>query len=519
MTVQKSNAANTKNNRPLESIDETWSKPLDTSLKTNVQTMLYLTGQCKDVVVRFIHFGQVQCAVIYIEGLIDTTTVNQWIMQLSDTEMNRGNADTNALESVYQFASSVGKTTLAETLDHIWSLAVEGSTLILMEGYNQAIASSTAGGEQRGIEEPSTQTVIRGPKEGFTESLGTNIALLRRRIKSRNMRVEGIVVGKQTKTQVVLIYLEGIANPSIVGEVRKRVNQIDTDSILDSSYIEQFIEDSVFTLFPTTLSTERPDTASASLLDGQFVLLVDGSPFAIVAPVTFFKYFHASEDYFQRVHIASFLRMLRFGAYLLSVFLPSLYIAITTYHQEMLPTTLLISLAAQREGTPFPALVEAFIMEIIFELLREAGVRMPRAIGPAISIVGALVLGQAAVEAGLVSAAMVIVVSLTAISNFVLPNVEISATTRLIRFLLMLLAGTLGLYGIFAGSMVLAIQMVSLRSFGVPYVMPLAPLIIPNLKDTFVRFPIWSMRKRPKGIAKGNTTRQGKHQKPEPPES
>jgi spore germination protein KA len=368
------------------------------------------------------------------------------------------------------------------------------------------------------VEEPQSQTVIRGPKEGFTENIRTNTALIRRKIKSPDLWIINRKIGRQTQTDVSVMYLHGIADEKIVNEILQRLDRIDTDSILESGYIEEFIQDRTFTPFPTITNTERPDAVAGAVLEGKVAILVDGTPFVLIAPITIFKLFQSSEDYYQKHDIATFLRLLRMVSFVISMLLPSLYIAITTFHQQMLPTLLLISLAAQREGVPFPALVEAFAMEITFEVLREAGVRMPRAIGSAISIVGALVLGQAAVQAGLVSAAMVIIVSFTAIASFVAPSISISNSARLLRFGFMILAATLGLFGIIAGMIAVLIHLSGLRSFGIPYLVPVAPFIPSDQKDTLIRVPWWAMKRRPRLINTQNVTRQSKNLKPSPSE-
>ncbi|MDF2723570.1 MAG: GerA spore germination protein, partial [Paenibacillus sp.] len=266
--------------------------------------------------------------------------------------------------------------------------------------------------------------------------------------------------------------------------------------------------------FPTIYNTERPDVIAAELLEGKVAILVDGTPFVLVVPALFISFMHSAEDYYQRADISSLLRILRFIGLFISLLAPSLYIAITTFHQEMLPTQLLIGLSSQREGVPFPAFVEAVMMEIVFEVLREAGLRMPRAVGQAVSIVGTLVIGQAAVEAGIVSAAMVIVVSITAISSFIFPAVNMSIAIRMMRFPLMGLAGSLGLFGVFLGIIALLLHMCSLRSFGVPYMTPFAPYIQDDLKDTIIRAPLWLMRKRPRLTSRQNPIRQKKQSHP-----
>ncbi|WP_308530948.1 spore germination protein [uncultured Paenibacillus sp.] len=495
--------------------------PLSSQLEDNLASLRDAAHKRSDMVIRSFHVppaNQMDYALVYIEGLVDLTSINESLLRPLMTVLSAQDGDSaQRFAAIQNCASAAGPAVIVEDMESLWQQLMQGGTVILADGYPQAVASGTSGGERRSIAEPTTQNVIRGPKEAFTESLRTNTSLISRRLKSPNLRIQNNIIGEQTQTNVSILYLEGIADASVVREIQERLERIQTDGILEGGYIEEMIEDATLSPFPTIFNTERPDAVTAGLLEGQIAIVVDGSPFVLLAPVTFFTFFESSEDYYQRFYIASFLRLLRFGAFFVSLLLPSLYIAVTTYHPEMLPTTLLVSLVAQREGVPLPALIEAFLMEMTFEVLREAGVRMPKAIGSAISIVGALVLGQAAVEAGLISAAMVIIVSFTAISNFVIPSPNLSVTVGLIRFSLMLLGGTLGLYGVMVGLMLLCIHLASIRSFGVPYLMPVAPLIWSNLKDVFIRFPLWNMRTRPDGIAGKNRIRQKKFLKPQPP--
>ena len=306
------------------------------------------------------------------------------------------------------------------------------------------------------------------------------------------------------------MYIKGIANDKIVAEVKERLNRINIDSILGSGYIEQLIEDQTWTTFPTTYHSERPDTVTSHLLEGRVAIIVDGTPFVITVPAIFIQFFQAADDYYSRFDISTGVRLLRILAFLIAIIGPSVYIAATTFHQEMIPTTMAIAIAAQRENVPFPAFVEALIMEVVFEILREAGLRLPRAVGQAVSIVGALVIGQAAVQAGFVSPVMVIVVSITAIANFSTPVFAMAIAARLIRFVLMGLASLLGFYGVMLGIMFMTIHLCSLRSFGIPYMMPIAPFNLSNQQDAFVRFPIWAIKNRPMFISKGNMKRTGK---------
>ncbi|MFK7696548.1 spore germination protein [Paenibacillus sp. HJGM_3] len=499
--------------------------PISTELESNIESLHSRLGASPDIVIRIMDPASgcadgVRFAFVYLDGLVDTASVNYMIGELSkriQSELPELGSPDVFFRFLKDQALAVGGLKEARTLEDVFSCLFNGSTAILLDGSTIALTADTVGGSMRAVEEPSSQTVVRGPKEGFTENVRTNMALLRRKIKSPDLRFDVKIIGSNTQTSVAVAYLQGVAKAKVVAEIHKRLDSIETDSILESGYIEEFIQDSTFSPFPTVQDTERPDAAAAAILEGQIVIIVDGTPFVLMAPVTFFKFFQSSEDYYQRHDISTFLRIIRYSSFFLTLLLPSLYIAITTFHQEMLPTTLLISLAAQREGVPFPALFEAMLMEVTFDVLREAGVRMPRVIGPAISIVGALVLGQAAVQAGLVSGAMVIVVSFTAIANFVIPAISMANAARLIRFTLMILAATLGLFGIMSGLMVLLIHMAGLRSFGVPYLMPVAPFVRGNLKDVFIRVPWWGMNTRPKGLT-SNKVRQKPNQKPAPPQ-
>lgn len=497
-------------------------QPISVNLTSNVEWLNNELGNSSDVVVRtFIDTAsRMEGVIIYIDHMVDQQTVNHMIVQpiLSEIGANSNLSQSDWMELLKNKAISVGRIKDVQTLDEAITQLLDGNTVIFLQGYQVAISASSAGGEKRPVEEPSSQTVIRGPKDCFTENIDTNLSLIRRRIKSPLLRIEFRQIGRQTKTRIAVLYLKGIAKDGVVKEVMTRIDRIDTDSILDSEYIEEYIQDATFTPFPTILNTERPDAASASLLEGQFVVVVDGSPFVLIAPVTFNRFFQSSEDYYQQFDIATFLRILRYLAFFISMILPSLFIALTTVHQEMLPSILMISLAAQREGVPFPAIVEALLMEVTFELLREAGVRMPRAIGPAISIVGALVLGQAAVQAGIVSAALVIVVSFTAITNFVIPAIEMGNAARLIRFVMMILAATLGLFGILCGLTIILVHLASLRSFGIAYLTPFSPFTWSDWKDVFLRLPRWSMKKRPLDVSSGdNRIRQASNQGPKVP--
>lgn len=494
------------------------SELIDPSLSITRAALLKVMGNSPDFVLRDFtgNTGSDHLlSVCYLEGLTDTALLTDLLEGII-----KGLAcppEFTAEHTAVTFFKNIlpaGNLALIRSHQQIYQALLTGSAVIIVDKLPSALAVSLAGGERRSVEEPTSQTVIRGPKEGFTEEIATNITLIRRKIRTTGLRFDSHTIGEVTQTKVIVVYIDQIAKPEVVKEVNKRLKAIRTDSILESGYIEEFIQDAPLSVFPTMLNTERPDTVAGSLLDGQVAILTDGTPFALVAPVTFFNFFQTPEDYYQRYDISSFLRIIRMISFFVSLLLPSLFIALTTFQQEMIPTTLLVTLAAQRESSPFPALLEALIMELTFEVIREAGVRMPRAIGPAISIVGALVIGQAAVEAGLVSGAMVIVVSFTAISNFVIPYFTMATSVRLLRFILMILAGTLGLFGILVGVIPMLAHLVSLQSFGVSYMTPYSPFYKSNMKDLLIRVPWWAMKTRPHTKSGANRTRQAPHQYP-----
>jgi spore germination protein KA len=499
-------------------------EPLHDKLPFNLQTIKETTGYSSDIVFRIVRVGQnpeVKVAIVYTDGLVDNQTVNDCLIEslLNDPDMQKQISPQQALSMIEGNVVSVGGVKIVNNWPELFLSLMSGETIILIDGISEAVCVSTKGGDKRSIQEPSTQISLRGPRDGFTESIRTNTAMVRRRIKNPYLWLETMKIGKVTQTDVAIMYINGIVNEEIVEEVKKRLKRINIDSILESGYIEQLIEDQTFTTFPTIYHTERPDVVAANLLEGRVAIFVDGTPFVLIAPALFIQFFQAVEDYYARFDIATALRFLRVLIFFISLVAPAVYISATTFHQEMIPTLLVIAIAAQREAVPFPAFVEALIMEVTFEILREAGIRLPRAVGQALSVVGAIVIGQAAIQAGIVSPAMVIIVSITAIASLATPAFSIAISARLIRFLLMFLAAGFGFYGVIIGVMIMIIHLCSLRSFGVPYMAPLAPFIPSNSGDTIFRVPTWAFKERPRLISQKNIVRQGKHQRPGPPNS
>ncbi|NEU30953.1 hypothetical protein GN156_09205 [bacterium LRH843] len=415
----------------------------------------------------------------------------------------------NLIDFYKEHYIAIGELTEVNDIQALYGAVLSGDSVFLIDGETKGLSFGTKGWESRSIMEPTTQTVIRGPRESFTENLRTNTALIRRRIKSPNLWMETKTIGKQTRTTIVLMYLNGTVNPKVVDEIKQRLDLVNVDGVFDSGMVEELIGDAPLSPFPTAFTdSERPDSVASSILEGRVAMVVDGSPFVLLAPTAFTQFFQSAEDYYQRFYVASTLRLLRFLCVFISLLGLPVYIAIGSFHQEMLPTPLLNSIAAQREGVPFPGVVEVFFLAGSFEILREAGVRMPRAIGAAVSIVGGLVLGTSAVEAGFVSASMVIVVAIVALADFVSPAVSMSNTIKLFRYLLLIFAASFGMYGIAIGLVAIVLHLCSLRSFGVPYMTPIGPFDLSDQKDTFVRFPQWAHALRPFLIGRKNPIRE-----------
>lgn len=486
-------------------------------LKGNLEKIQHQLGNSSDIIIREIRIGKdesIKAAIIYTDGLTDTTSMQQFIMKTlmmdfsNIKEEEKLDNQQNLIELLKDIALAVGEIKDVIDFDSLYSSLLSGDTIFLIDDFDQGLIVGNKKWEERGVTEPASQTVVRGPREGFSENLRINTALVRRKIKDPNLWIETKVIGTSTKTDVAIMYINGIVDEKIVKEVNSRLDRIQIDGILESGNIEEFIQDSNASPFPTILNTERPDVVAAALLDGRIALIIDGTPFVLMVPALFVQFFQSPEDYYHRAYISSLIRLLRFFSYGIALLAPSLFIALTTFHLEMIPTALLINLAAQREGVPFPAFIEALIMEITFEILREAGARMPRSIGPTMSIVGAFVIGTAAVEAGMITSTIVIVVSITAISSFVSPSYDIAIAVRMLRFIMMILAASFGLFGIALGLFALVLHLSSLRSFGIPYMSPFGPYNSSDQKDTLVRMPIWKMITRSRLLNQQNSVRQ-----------
>jgi spore germination protein KA len=506
----------------LQPSEEVLKQHVRSDLDYNVEFMKNLFAETSDFVVRHFHFGsnrEIRVALVFIDGLVDSKSISESVfkpfimrtLENGDPELLPQNPYDLILNWLVTFYSVKEEVEMGKLLD----LVLAGFAILFVDGSEKALAIEVKGWEKRSVDEPKAESFVRGPRDGFTETIRTNTALLRRRIRTPNLRFDMLQIGKVTKTDICVAYIEGIVNPATVKDVKKRLDSIDTDSILESGYLEDFIKDNYWTPFTLLDRTERPDKVAGALLEGRAAIFVDTTPFVLIVPVVFSEFLQSPEDYYEG---HDYIRPFRWFALILTLSLPSLYVALTTFHQEMLPGALALSMAAGREGVPFPAVVEALIMEVTFDLLREAGTRMPRSVGQAVGVVGALVLGQAAVTAGIASPFIVIIVALTAISSFLIPNYSASIAIRYLRYPILLLAGAFGLVGIFFGFMILLLHMASLRSFGVPYLYPITPAVPGEWQDVFYRAPWWAMDRRPRLFRSPKVRRQAPDQRPEPPQ-
>ncbi|AFC31278.1 spore germination protein KA [Paenibacillus mucilaginosus 3016] len=474
----------------------------------NIQRLQGMFGDCDDVLFSEIALGSGERAtLVFVPGLSDIAALQEQVVgALQQVRLDREAAARPAdwLKQSLPVASA-GEVLGFDDLAH---RILSGSPALLLEGQAAAFSLALPKWDKRSIEEPAAESVVRGPREGFTEDLASNTVMLRRKIRSPKLKMNFFTVGEYTRTELALVYIEGIAAPGLVREAAERIGRIKLDGILESAYIEELMEDQPSSPFPQLRSTERPDVCAGALLEGRIVLLMEGTPFALIAPVTLFSLLQSPEDYYQRSVSATLIRWIRYMFSFIALFAPSFYVAILTYHQEMVPTTLLLTIAKSREDIPFPAVVEAFLMEVMFEGLREAGIRLPKQVGAAVSIVGALVIGQAATASGLVSSPMVMVVAITGIASFMIPQYQTSIVYRILRFPLMLLSGIQGLVGLTLGVIIIVIHLCQLRSFREPYLSPLAPQHRKSWKDVLLRAPERKMETRPQLKQSRNPVRQ-----------
>lgn len=471
---------------------------LTNNLEKNIENIKRTLSYSSDINTKPLKLQGVNAELLFIDTLSDRMDIQRTIDDLISSSYS---LEESLTFSFKQYEAKDASLNILKDL-------LAGSAFIFLEGKKLPYSFMARKHDGRAVEAPENESVVRGSHEGFVESLETNLFLLRKNIVSPNLVVKTYQIGKEAPRPIGLAYLSTIADVKLVKNIEKRISSIDTDTLFSAAYLEAFIEDYTITPFPQTLKTERADRAVANLMEGRIALFCEGASAAIILPVSFFAFFQSPDDYNTRFTIGSFYRIIRFMAFFLAIVMPAFYIAIIGFHSEVLPSYLIFLAKQSVEGIPYRPLIEASIVEVMIELIREASLRLPTKIGPTIGIVGGLVIGDAIVKAGLVSNLMVVVVALTAISAYVFPTEEMSLTVRILRFPFMIAASFMGIYGILIALLVLIGHLCKLQPFGVSYLSPIVPLTLRDLKDTFIRAPIVTMNTRPKGSRNINSLRE-----------
>ncbi|MFK9090828.1 spore germination protein [Bacillus salipaludis] len=458
----------------------------------NIETfkMIFSIPKNIDVKIREFTIRSLKCRafIIYIDTMVDMDQIQRSILE----PLIENERPTGKIQDIVSFPVTKTTTNIGEITENI----TRGITALLVDGDDQCYVFETTKIQGRGIEKSDNEVIVKGAKEAFNERLADNIALIRKKIKNENLIVEIHVITKRSRNDVLIVYEKDLVKDELLQKIKDRLASIDADSILDLSILEQYLEERPRSLFPTILNTERPDRAASFIEEGHIVLLMSNSPNCLVLPATFWALFHSPEDHYLRTPYGNFIRFLRFLALFISIFASSFYIAITNYHVGMIPPDLLMAMAGTRERVPFPSVIEILMMEIAFELIREAGLRVPSPIGPTIGIVGALILGQAAVQANIISPIVIIVIALSGLSSFIISDSSMNFAIRLSRFLFIFAAGFLGIYGVAALSIFGLFYLVSIKSFGTSYFAPMTPHFFSG-KDLLIRHVPMKARFRP----------------------
>lgn len=476
--------------------------PITSSIRENESAMKRIFSKCDDIKFRTMQIGKskkTDCLITYVE-------VNVSNMMLENSALGRLFAYLEKLpeeeipKALKMNAAGLSDVQPFDYMEDAAAGVLTGDAVLFIEGYIGALKIPDQGYPGMDVKESDTEKVIRGSNESFTDSEKTNTALIRKRIRSSRLKVEELQAGVRSHTNVAIVYVDDLAERSLVEETKRRLKEYEIDGVMDSGILEQLAEEKWYSPFPQFQSTRRPDRAALSVLDGKVIVIADNSPVALILPADVNSFLKTSDDYYNRFQMATFARFIRYAAVFFALTLPGLYLAVTNFHTQILPTPLLLSFWEARSGVPFPAALEVLLMELSFELLREAGVRLPGAMGNTIGIVGGLIIGQAAVDANLVSPIVVIVVAFTALCSFAIPNEEFAFAFRILKFFIIALSAWMGYFGFLIGIYVILIHLASLRSFGNPYLTPYVGAELNEYqdeKDALVRFPIRFLWKRP----------------------
>lgn len=481
---------------------------LSKSLENNIETIKGIFSEDDTLVIRQFenqHNSKLKYCIFFVDGMVNTEMISKNIISpiVTSSLIKSDHNTMHVLQYQVIICKQIAKT---DSIVKLIEAIINGDTILFVDNSSEALIINTKDWKTRAIEEPPSEKVLKGPREGFTESVLVNLSMIRRKVSSNNLKFKLLTFGEETHTSAYVCYIEGIVNEKILDELYKRLRNFNMDGALSANYIQEFIKDEPLSPFKTIGSTERPDVVAAKLLEGRIAIALDGTPAVITLPYLFIEYFQSNEDYYLSFYFGSIGRLLRILGFIITTSVPAIYLALVTFHQELIPTPLVLSISAARQGVPFPTVVELMGLLTVFEILREAGTRMPAYIGQALSIVGALVLGQAAVQARFVSAPIVIIVALAGITGLMIP--ALTGISIIARNTLLLLSSALGLYGYVFGMLGIGIHLFSMRSFGISYMANVTSLKLQDLKDTFIRAPWWYMEYRPKFIASKNPRRK-----------
>ncbi len=453
-------------------------KRLSKNLNENIESLKSFLYRTEDLKERELVVKKSTYRLLYIDSLVDKKLIEKNIIEPLLDSSKEDEPETVIRNAEYQ-----------KTIDMevIGNCLLEGNCVLFSEGDDSALLMPAAANDERSILEPENEHIIRGPHDGFTENINKNIFLIRRRLKNRSLRIESFTLGTKTNTKVSVVYVDELVDRGPLDILIKRIEAVDVQELQAAGELEELIEDNNNSLFPLMLTTERPDRTVSYLLEGKSIVIVDGTPHVLIAPCTFFSFFQTPDDYNSPWLIGSFFRLIRLASFLIAISLPAIYIAVVSFHSEILPLGILYAIRVQIEYVPLPPIYEALVMQIILELLKEAAIRLPSPIAQTIGIVGGLVIGTAVVEAGFVSNTMIVVIGFTAIASFVAPVHHMGTAARILAFPIMLAANTVGFLGIALSLSVLLIHLCKLETFGKSYLEPLAPLHFKGIKDSIIR--------------------------------
>ena len=487
-------------------------------LQSNVEMFSKTFEHCSDLSIKYFNLGidkSLSAAILYIDTLVDTKIISASILEPLMLKIAVETADIK--KSVIEFLENsritVAGVEHSKKMKELISVILSGKVILFIDKFSDGLIINCKMFKERSIIEPLMESVNRGPREGFTENINTNISLVRQRLKDPSLKIRKLIIGNRTKTEVAMIYIEDIANNDTIETVYDRLSKISTDSILGTGYIEEYLETTCYSLFPQVENTERPDKVVGNILEGRISIFVDGSPFANIVPALFIQFFQSPEDYYQRTVYSMALRLFRFISAFVATSLPAIYLSLVSYHSQLIPSKLIDLLLNGRAQLPFPATLEVILMLFLVDLIQEASSRLLGRVGQAAGIVGSIILGQAAIAANIAAPATVVVIATTLLSSYVLSSYVMEFAFRLIRYLIIFAASFFGIYGVAMSWLVIIIHLCGMKSINTPYLSPIAPLKVSDLKDSFIRLPLLNMFKRPQGLEPKDNVRRKEYRR------